>query len=94
MNKRNVNLLHTVPKKEVLNSKNLHVVTRSGAGQDNYQESSARQMGYRNTYPDPEQEEKLMREVLEIFQKYRPGKKNGSRGRKQNTSDTALDEFL
>jgi hypothetical protein len=32
MNKKTVNLLHRVPKQEVLNSKNLHIVTRSGAG--------------------------------------------------------------
>jgi hypothetical protein len=36
MNKQNVNLLHSVPKHEVLNSNNLHVVTRSGARQEMY----------------------------------------------------------
>jgi hypothetical protein len=35
MNKNKENPLHAVSKEEVLNSKNLHVVTRSGVGRDN-----------------------------------------------------------
>jgi hypothetical protein len=34
MTKKNVNLLHIVSKQEVLNSNNLHIVARSGAGWD------------------------------------------------------------
>jgi hypothetical protein len=54
MNKRNVNILYTMPKQEVLNSKNIHVITRSGVGRDNYmnKESPVRQLGNQNTYPD------------------------------------------
>jgi hypothetical protein len=45
MNKRNVNLLHTVPKHDILNSKNLHVVTCSGVGEDIFPEPPNRQRG-------------------------------------------------
>jgi hypothetical protein len=34
MTRKNVNLLHAVSKEEVLNSKNLNIITRSGAGRD------------------------------------------------------------
>jgi hypothetical protein len=37
MNKIDVNLLHKIPKQDVLNSKNIHVVMRLGAGEDIYQ---------------------------------------------------------
>ena len=36
MNKRNINLLHIVPKQDIVNSKNLHVVTCSGVGGEIY----------------------------------------------------------
>jgi hypothetical protein len=62
-----VNLLHAVSKEEVMNSKNLHIVTRSGAGRDintppqNYQRNKA------NIFPNPDKEEKIMRESLNFF---------------------------
>jgi len=57
MNKRNINLLHTMPKLDILNSKNLHVVTRSRVGEEIYSEPPIRKRGGQNAYPDPEHEE-------------------------------------
>jgi hypothetical protein len=42
MNKINVNLLHTIPKEDILNSKNLHVVTCLGSGEDIYLDSPSK----------------------------------------------------
>jgi len=36
MTRKNVNLLHAVSKEEVLNSKNLNIITRFGAGRDSH----------------------------------------------------------
>jgi hypothetical protein len=66
MTKKNVNLLHTVSKEEVLNSKNLHVVTRSGAGWDNIPLQD-RQPGKSSQFPNPDKEEQIMREALKFF---------------------------
>jgi hypothetical protein len=92
MNKRNVNLLHIVPKHDILNSKNLHVVTHSGAGEDIFPEPPNRQKGGRTTYPDPEYEDKLMREAMKFFRNIDQDKTN--KGRHENISETTLDEFL
>jgi len=80
MNKRNVNLLHTVPKQEILNSKNIHVVTWLGVGEEIYPNQPSQQRGYRNTYPDPEHEEKLMWEEMEFFNNIKQHKLNGNKG--------------
>jgi len=61
MNKRNVNLLHILPKHDIWNSKKLHVVICSGFGEDIYPEPPSIQRGGRNTYREPEHEYKLMR---------------------------------
>jgi hypothetical protein len=45
MNKRNVNLLHTVPKHDIFNSKNLHVVARSEDGKNIFPEPPNQQKG-------------------------------------------------
>jgi hypothetical protein len=45
MNKRNVNLLHTMENNDILNSKNLHVVTCPRVGEDIYQNPPSRQRG-------------------------------------------------
>jgi hypothetical protein len=75
MTKRNVNLLHTVPKQDILNSKTLHVVTRSGVGKDNYLEAPNRQ-GNKVPYPDPDKEERIMQEVLNFFKNIDQDKSN------------------
>jgi hypothetical protein len=66
MTKRNVNLLHTMPKQDILNSKTLHVVTRLGEGKDNYPEAPNRQ-GNKFPYPNPNKEERIMQEALNFF---------------------------
>jgi hypothetical protein len=92
MNKRNVNLLHTVPKQEILNSKNLHVVTRSGVGEDIYPDPTSRQRRDRHIYPDPDQQDKLMREAMKFFKNIDQDKIN--KGEHTNIYDMTLDEFL
>jgi hypothetical protein len=67
MNKWNMNLLHTFPKQDILNSKNIHVVTRSGAGEDIYPDLPSQQKGGQNAYPDLDHEERIMREVMQFF---------------------------
>jgi hypothetical protein len=99
MNKRMVNILHIVPRKEVLNSNNIHVVTIYRVGLDNYmnRESLIQQLGNQSTYLNPDQEEKLMREALKFFKNIDHDKFIGSGGRQWNMSvikDVVLDEFL
>jgi hypothetical protein len=67
MNKKNINILHTIPKHDILNSNNLHVVKHLGYGEDIYVEPSSLQRGGGNTYPDIKKEEKLMQEEMKIF---------------------------
>jgi hypothetical protein len=94
MNKRNINLLHTMPKLDILNSKNLHVVTRSRVGEEIYSEPPIRKRGGQNIYPDPEHEEKLMREAMKFFKNIDQDKVKGNKGGHANISDTVLDEFM
>jgi hypothetical protein len=92
MNERKLNLLHTVPKEDILNSNNLHVVTRSGAGEDIFSEPPNRQRGGQNTYPDSEYEEILMRETMKFFRNIDQDKTN--KGGHENISKTTLEKFL
>jgi len=78
MTKKNVNLLHTVSKEEVLNSKNLHVVTRSCTWQDNIPLQN-QQLGKSSQFPSPEKEEQIMREALKFFKKSNQGQPNWGR---------------
>jgi hypothetical protein len=84
-----VNLLHAVSKEEVRNSKNLHIVTRSGTGHDihtppqNYQRKKA------NNFPNPDKEEKIMREALKFFRNATKDQQN-PRSRDEDT----IQEFL
>jgi spore coat polysaccharide biosynthesis predicted glycosyltransferase SpsG len=71
MNKKNVNLLCTVPKQEIHNLKNLHVVTHSGASEDNYSETNKSTKERPKIDLDPDEHDKLMREA-KIFQTTRP----------------------
>jgi hypothetical protein len=88
MTKRNLNLLHAVSKEEVLNSKNLHVVTRSGAGRDNIPLHD-RQTGKSNQFPNPDKEEQIMREALKFFRNSNQDQPN--RGRQ---NEDMVQEFL
>jgi hypothetical protein len=90
MTKKNVNLLHTVFKQEVLNSKNLHIVTRSGAGRDiNNITLQDRQPGKSSEFPNLDKEEKIMREVFKFFKNSNQGQPNKGR---QN--EDIVQEFL
>jgi len=66
MTKRNLNLLHLVSKEEVLNSKNLLIVTRSCAGRDNIPLHD-RKTGKSNQFPNQNKAEQIMREALKFF---------------------------
>jgi hypothetical protein len=92
MKKINVNILHIVPKHDILNSKYLYVVTRLGAGEDIFPEPPNQQKGGRTTYPNPKYKEKIMREVMKFFRNNDQEKTN--KGRHENISKTGLDKFL
>jgi hypothetical protein len=66
MTKKNVNLLHAISKEELLNSKNLHVITISSIGWDNIPLHD-RQTRKSSQFPNPDKEEHIMREALEFF---------------------------
>jgi hypothetical protein len=70
-----------MPKHELLNTKNLHVVTRPGAGEEIYPDPPAQQRGNRNTYLNPKQEEKLMREAMKFFKNIDLDKNKWKQGR-------------
>jgi hypothetical protein len=77
----------------------MHVVTIYRVGLDKYvnRESLIQQLGNQSTYLNPNQEEKLMREVLKFFNNIDHDKFIGSGGRQWNMSvikDVVLDEFL
>jgi hypothetical protein len=71
-----VNLLHAISKEYVRSSKNIHILTRSGTGRDihtppqNYQRKKA------NNLPNPDKEEKIMRESLKFFRNAAKGQQN------------------
>jgi hypothetical protein len=92
MNKRNVNLLHTIPKQDILNSKNLRVVTHSGVGEEIFPKPPNREKGGRTTYTDLKYKDKLMREKMKLFRNVDQDKTN--KGKHGNISKTALDGFL
>jgi hypothetical protein len=66
MTKINVNLLHTVPKQDIFNSKTLPMVTRFRADKDNYLEEPNPQ-GNRVPYLDPDKDERIMQEAMKLF---------------------------
>jgi hypothetical protein len=90
MNKRNVNLLHTVPKQEIMNSKNLHVVTCSRAGEDIYPEPTSRQRRDR-IYTRSISTRQIDAGSDEIFQNIDQDKTN--KGEHANIFDTTLENF-
>jgi hypothetical protein len=55
MTRKNVNILHEISKEEVLNSKNLNIITRSGVGRDIINiPSQDRLRGKDSLFPDPD----------------------------------------
>jgi hypothetical protein len=65
--RKTVNLLNTISKEDVRNSKNIHIVTRSGAGCDIHTPPQNYQRKKTNNFPNPDKEEQIMREALKFF---------------------------
>ena len=65
--KKNVNVLSCVQKHDVINTKNLHNVTRQGTkiGPDNPRISKIKE---KNVYPDPLKEKQIYKEATNVFQ--------------------------
>jgi len=61
-----VNLLNAVSKEDVRNSKNLHIITRSGIGRDIHTPPQNYQRKKTNNFPKPDKEEQIMREDLKF----------------------------
>ena len=64
--KKNVNVLLCVQKNDVINIKNLHIVTRQGTkiGSNNPQISKIKE---KNVYPDPVKEKRTYKEATNVF---------------------------
>jgi len=81
---KNLNLLHTVSKEEVLNSNNLNIITRPGSWRDIKSTTLHDQQRRKDSFfPNPNKEEKIMKESIIFF--------------KQNTgihNEDILQEFL
>ena len=67
--KKNVNVLSCVQKNDVLNTKNLHIVTRQGTktGSDNPRISKIKE---KNVYPDPLKEKQTYKEATNVFKEF------------------------
>ena len=65
--KKNVNVLSYVQKHDVINTKNIHIVTRQGTqiGSDNSQISKIKET---NIYPNPRHEKQTYKEATHVFQ--------------------------
>ena len=64
--KKNVNVLSYVQKNDVINTKNLRIVTRQGTktGADNPRISKIKE---KNVYPDPLKEKQTYKEATNVF---------------------------
>ena len=64
--KKNVNVLSCVQKNDVINTKNLHIVTRQGTkiGVDNPRINKIKE---KNVYPDPLKEKQIYKEETNVF---------------------------
>ena len=67
--KKNVNVLSCVQKHDVINTKNLHIVTRQGTkiGSDNPRISKIKE---KNDYPNPATQKKLYNDATNIFREF------------------------
>ena len=64
--KKNINVLSCVQKHDVMNTKNLHIVTRQGTkiGNDNPRISKIKE---KNDYPNPTKQKQLYNDASDIF---------------------------
>lgn len=71
LNKMSVNLLQTFPKNEILNSKNLHLVTRSGEPKANSHKYHQLIRPIKNTtkYLHMQGKNDIMKKVVDLFMK-------------------------
>ena len=67
--KNNVNVLSCLQKHDIINTKNLHIVTRQGTktGNDNPQ---IRKIKEKNVYPDPVKEKQIYKDATNIFREF------------------------
>ena len=67
--KKNVNVLSCVQKQDIINTKNLHIVTRQGrkTGNDNPQISKIKE---KNVYPDPVKEKQIYKDATNVFKEF------------------------
>ena len=67
--KKNVNVLLCVQKNDVINTKNLHIVTRQGTktGRDNPKISKIKE---KNVYPDLLKEKQTYKEATNLFKEF------------------------
>ena len=63
---KNINVLSCVQKHDIINTKNLHIVTRQGTktGNDNPQISKIKE---KNVYPNPVKEKQIYKDARNIF---------------------------
>ena len=64
--KKNVNVLSCVQKNDVINTKNLYIVTQQGIeiGSDNPRISKIKE---KNVYPDPVKEKQIYKDATNVF---------------------------
>ena len=67
--KKNVNVLLCVQKHDIINTKNLHIVTRQGTkiGSDNTHISKRKE---KNDYPNPAKQKQLYKDATNIFKEF------------------------
>ena len=67
--KKNVNVLSCVQKNDVLNTNNLHIVTRQGTkiGSDNPRISEIKE---KNVYPNPLKQKQTYKEATNVFKEF------------------------
>ena len=67
--KKNVNVLSCVQKHDIINTKNLHIVTRQGTkiGDDNPRISKIKE---KNDYPDPFKQKQMYKDATNVFREF------------------------
>ena len=64
--KKNVNVLSFVQKNDVINTKNLHIVTRQGTKTRN-DNPRINKIKEKNVYPDPVKEKQIYKDATNVF---------------------------
>lgn len=88
LNKRTINLLQIAPKQEIMNSKNLHVVTRLGVRKYNNNQNRQVIQPIENStkYPNMQEQNDTMLKIVELFIK--------ETNQQRMSKDIILEEFL